>query len=63
MLDISAALSVTNTRVVALNCRTTEDNFAVITLEVNVKDGKQLQSLMTRLNQVSGVLKVTRPAG
>jgi len=63
VLDISAALSVTNTRVVALNCRTTEDNFAVITLEVNVKDGKQLQSLMTRLNQVSGVLKVTRPAG
>jgi GTP pyrophosphokinase len=63
VLDISAALSVTNTRVVALNCRTTEDRFAVITLEVDVKDGVQLQSLMKRLNQVSGVLSVTRPAG
>ncbi len=63
VLDISAALSVTNTRVAALNVRTTEDNFAVITLEVDVKDGAQLQSLMKRLNQVSGVLNVTRPAG
>jgi len=63
VLDISAALSVTNTRVAALNVRTTEDKFAVITLEVDVKDGAQLQSLMKRLNQVSGVLNVTRPAG
>jgi GTP pyrophosphokinase len=63
VLDISAALSVTNTRVVALNCRTTEDRFAVITLEVDVKDSAQLQSLMKRLNQVSGVLNITRPAG
>lgn len=63
VLDISAALSVTNTRVLAMNCRTTEDNFAVITLEVNVRDGEQLQALMKRLNQVSGVLNVTRPAG
>lgn len=63
VLDVSAALSVTNTRVAALNVRTTEDRFAVITLEVSVKDGDQLQSLMKRLNQVSGVLNVTRPAG
>ena len=63
VLDVSAALSVTNTRVTAFNCRTTEDKFAVITLEVSVKDGEQLQSLMKRINQVSGVLKVTRPAG
>lgn len=63
VLDISAALSVTNTRVIALNCRTTEDQFAVVTLEVDVKNGEQLESLMKRLNQVSGVLKVTRPAG
>ncbi|WP_312279090.1 bifunctional (p)ppGpp synthetase/guanosine-3',5'-bis(diphosphate) 3'-pyrophosphohydrolase [Oscillibacter sp.] len=63
VLDVSAALSVTNTRVAALNVRTTEDRFAVITLEISVKDGEQLQSLMKRLNQVSGVLNVTRPAG
>ncbi len=63
VLDVSAALSVTNTRVAALNVRTTEDRFAVIMLEISVKDGDQLQSLMKRLNQVSGVLSVTRPAG
>jgi guanosine-3',5'-bis(diphosphate) 3'-pyrophosphohydrolase len=63
VLDISAVLSSTNTRVVALNCRTTEDQFAVIALAVAVRDGEHLSGMMNRLNQISGVLKVTRPAG
>ena len=63
VLDISAALSVTQTRVVALNCRTTEDRFAVITLEIDVKDSAQLQAVMKKINQISGVLQVNRPAG
>jgi len=28
-----------------------------------VKDGAQLKSVMNKLNQISGVLKVNRPAG
>ena len=63
MLDISAALSATQTRVSSLNVRTTEDKFAVINLEIDVKDSEQLQSLMRKLNQISGVLQVNRPAG
>ena len=63
VLDISAALSATQTRVSSLNVRTTEDKFAVINLEIDVKDSEQLQSLMRKLNQISGVLQVNRPAG
>ncbi|MBU5625699.1 bifunctional (p)ppGpp synthetase/guanosine-3',5'-bis(diphosphate) 3'-pyrophosphohydrolase [Oscillibacter sp. MSJ-2] len=63
VLDISAALSTTQTRVSSMNCRTTEDNFAVISLEIDVRDGEQLQAVMRKLNQISGVMQVTRPAG
>jgi GTP pyrophosphokinase len=63
VLDISAALSATETRVAALNLRTSEDNFAIFHLEIDVHDGAHLRSVMNKLNQISGVLKVTRPAG
>jgi (p)ppGpp synthetase, RelA/SpoT family len=63
MLDISAALSSTNTRVSALNLRTSEDQFAIFHLEIDVHDGRQLRDVMNKLNQISGVLQVTRPAG
>lgn len=63
VLDISAALSSTNTRVSALNLRTSADQFAIFHLEIDVHDGVQLKAVMNKLNQISGVLKVTRPAG
>ena len=63
LLDISAALSSTNTFVLGVNTRSTEDGFAICRLEIRIKDGAQLRSLMNKLNQISGVLKVTRPAG
>ena len=63
LLDISAALSTTNTFVSALNSRSTEDNFAMFRLEIKVRDNAQLLTVMNKLNQISGVLKVTRPAG
>ena len=63
LLDISAALSTTNTFVSGLNSRSTEDNFAMIRLEIKVRDSAQLLSVMNKLNQISGVLKVNRPAG
>ena len=63
LLDISAALSTTNTFVLGINSRSTEDEFAIFRLEIRVKDGTQLKSVMNKLNQISGVLKVTRPAG
>ena len=63
LLDISAALSVTNTFVLGIQSRSTEDQFAIFRLEVRIKNGEQLKSLMKKLNQISGVLRVTRPAG
>ena len=63
LLDISAALSTTNTYVLGINTRSTEDGFAICRLEVRIRDGVQLQAVMNKLNQISGVLKVTRPAG
>ncbi len=63
LLDISTALSTTNTFVLGLNSRSTEDNFAILRLEVRIRDSAQLTSLMNRLHQISGVLNVTRPAG
>ena len=63
LLDISAALSTTNTWVSGINSRSTEDEFALFHLEISVRDEAQLKTVMNRLNQISGVLKVTRPAG
>ena len=63
LLDISAALSTTNTFVLGINTRSTEDGFAICRLEVRIRDGQQLKMLMNKLNQISGVLSVTRPSG
>lgn len=63
LLDISAALSSTNTWVSGIQSRSTEDEFAIFHLEISVRDEEQLKTVMNRLNQISGVLKVTRPAG
>jgi len=63
LLDISTALSTTNTFVLGVNTRSMEDGFAVIRLEIRVRDGQQLHAVMNKLNQISGALKVSRPAG
>ena len=63
LLDVSAALSTTNTFVVGINTRSSEDGFAVLRLEVKIRDSQQLTTLMNKLNQISGVFQVTRPAG
>ncbi|WP_297870069.1 bifunctional (p)ppGpp synthetase/guanosine-3',5'-bis(diphosphate) 3'-pyrophosphohydrolase [uncultured Oscillibacter sp.] len=63
ILDISAALSTTNTFVCGLQSRSTEDGFALIRLEIRVRDGAQMKAIMNKLHQISGVLSVTRPAG
>ena len=40
-----------------------EDGFAVLRLEVKIRDNQQLSALMNKLNQISGVFQVSRPAG
>ena len=63
LLDISTALSTTNTFVLGITTRSTEDGYAICRLEVRIRDDVQLKSLMNKLHQISGVLSVTRPAG
>jgi len=63
LLDVSAALSTSNAFVLGVHCHSTADDFAVMHIDLNVRDGKHLQTIMNKLNQISGVLKVTRPAG
>ena len=35
----------------------------MIHLEIKIRDNAQLLTVMNKLNQISGVLKVNRPAG
>ena len=63
IMDISTILSATKTWVTNMSARTTNDGFALITIEVGVSDSTQLSTVRRRLEQVSGVLRVTRPAG
>ncbi len=63
VLDISTALSTTQTRVQALSANGMSDGFALVKLNIYVSDSTQLASLMRKLNQISGVMKVDRPAG
>ena len=63
IVDISTVLSSTKTHVSSLNARSTPDGFALITLDTDVPDSQQLQTVMRRIEQISGVMRVTRPAG
>ena len=63
IMDISTVLSSTKTRVTNLSARSTSDGFALITIEVGVADSEPLCTVRRRLEQVSGIMRVTRPAG
>ena len=62
-ISFSSALSTTKTFVLGLTTRSTEDGFAIIRIEIQIKDGAQLSTLMNKLHQISGVLQVNRPVG
>ena len=63
LVDISTVLSSTKTRVSSLNARSTPDGFGLIEIGLEVSDHQQLQTVIRRLEQISGVMRVTRPAG
>ena len=46
-----------------LNARSTADGFAEITVETDVSGADHLRTVMKKLEQISGVMRVTRPAG
>ena len=63
IVDISTVLSSTKTHVSSMNARSTPDGFALLSLDIDVPDSEQLRTVMRRLEQISGVMRVTRPAG
>ena len=63
IMDVSTALAAIKTRVSSLNARSTPDGFTLITMDVDVSDCEQLRGVIRRLEQISGVMRVTRPAG
>ena len=63
LMDVSTAFSTTKTNIRGLTVKTTADGFALISATVQVADKAQLDQVMTRLHQISGIIKVSRPAG
>ena len=63
IVDVSTVLSATKTRVLSLNARSTPDGFGLLDLGISVSDREQLKVVMNKLEQIQGVMKVTRPAG
>ena len=63
IMNVSTALAAIKTRVSSLNARSTPDGFTLITMDVDVSDREQLRGVIRRLEQISGVMRVTRPAG
>ena len=64
LVDVSTVFSATKTRITSLNARpVTADGFGVLDVGIEVEDGQQLKTVINRLEQIPGVMKVTRPTG
>ena len=60
--DISAIFTASNTNITQAKFKTTPDKRAVIELTLDVKDLSHLNSLMTKINRLSDILKIERVA-
>ena len=62
-LDVAMALSAQKVKVNNLMARSQPDGYALIALELTVKDRKELGSVINKLSQISGVIFVQRAGG
>jgi guanosine-3',5'-bis(diphosphate) 3'-pyrophosphohydrolase len=62
-LDVAMALSTQKVKVSALSARSQPDGYAIISVELQVKDKSQLNSVINRLNQIQGIFLVKRATG
>ncbi|MCI8303903.1 MAG: bifunctional (p)ppGpp synthetase/guanosine-3',5'-bis(diphosphate) 3'-pyrophosphohydrolase, partial [Lawsonibacter sp.] len=62
-LDVAMALSTAKVKVSALSARAMPDGYAVISMVVEVKDKGELEGVINKLNNISGVYQVARAAG
>ena len=63
LVDISTAISAGKVSVTSLNSHITADGFAIFHVAISVSDTTQLEQVMRKIHQISGVMKVSRPAG
>ena len=63
LVDVSTALSSCKVSVTSLNSHITADGFAIFHVVISVSDTTQLEQVMRKIHQISGVMKVSRPAG
>ena len=61
--EIMNAISESGIRLRTIHIESPDDNFTTCHLEVRIHDLKELQALMRKIHQISGVLSVSRPAG
>ena len=61
MVDISTIISSTKTQFRGLNARLTGDGCVLFTMDVSVSGAEQMRTVMRRLEQISGVIRVSRP--
>jgi GTP pyrophosphokinase len=62
-LDVAAALSAVKVRVDTINARGMPDGFATVFILLTVRDRYELDSVIRKLQSVSGVMTVTRGKG
>ena len=63
IIEVSTALGSSQVPVSGMSATATADGFAIFQITINVKDSKQLEQVMRKLYQISGVMKVNRPTG
>jgi len=63
LVDISTALSSCKVSVTSLNSHITADGFAIFHITISVTNAAHLDQVMRKIHQISGVMKVSRPAG
>ena len=62
-LDVAMVLSAAKVKVTSLSARGMPDGYAVVSIALEVKDKDELNSLINKLGQISGVYQVKRAAG
>ena len=62
-LDVAMALSAQKAKLNNLSARSQPDGYAMIYLELAVKDQKELKGVINKLSQIPGVFLVKRAGG
>lgn len=62
-LDVAMALSAAKVRVRSLSARSMPDGYAVVSIELEVRDQTQLTSVINKLGQIQSVYQVRRASG